>query len=71
VLGGAVAAPCNPQSAIAGLNSCMRIVILTIIGKSSVDYEAHRNRKPRTLSGPEGSSNKRSLRCVDGQLDMS
>ncbi len=63
--------PCNPQSAIAGLNSCRRILIFVLSVISGVESQARRNGKLRILSGPEGSSNKQNLRCAAGQLDLS
>ena len=43
VLGGKVAVSCNPQSAIVGLNSCLRILISFVELISGVESQAQRN----------------------------
>jgi hypothetical protein len=71
VLGGEPAVPCNPQSATEGLNSCGRILIPPELLVSGVDEQTRRNFESRTLSGPEGSSNKRISRCAAGKFVLS
>ena len=57
VLGGEVAVPCNLQSALARLNSYLRLsVLFGLPFARSVDDRVLRNGTLRTMSGPEESS---------------
>ena len=71
VLDGEVADPCNPQSAIAGWNSCVRAspVEQSLVGDDEI--LVLRNRTPRTVSDPDGSSTKRFVLCAVGLPESS
>ena len=67
VLDGEVAVPCNLQSALARLNSFSEAVrMFGLPFARSVDGWVLRNKHPRTMSGPEGSSIKWSRLCAAG-----
>lgn len=71
VLDGEVADPCNPQSAIAGWNSCVRA---SPVEQSMVGYDeilVLRNRTLRTVSDPDGSSTKEFVLCAAGLPELS
>jgi len=58
MLDGELAVPCNLQSALAGLNSIQRGILVVMPEENYVDSLVPCNRSLWTLSGLEGSSNK-------------
>jgi hypothetical protein len=60
VLGGELAVPCSLQSAPAGLNPLSRSPFSVAARRCDVEDRVPRSGEPRTVSGPEGSSTKRS-----------
>ena len=60
VLGGELAVPCSLQSAPAGLNPLSRSPLSVAARRCDVEDRVPRSDEPRTVSGPEGSSTKRS-----------
>ena len=60
VLGGELAVPCSLQSAPAGLNPLSRSPFSDAARRCDVEDRVPRSGEPRTVSGPEGSSTKRS-----------
>ena len=71
VLDGEVAVPCNPQSAIAGLNSLSRGVRVERALRDGVEGWALRNEPRRIPPGPEGSNGKAFRSCAVGVPDRS
>jgi hypothetical protein len=61
VLDGELAVPCNPQPALAGLNSPLRSDPVGLLRRNGVEGWVPRVRSLRTRSGPEGSSRKECL----------
>ena len=61
VLDGELAVPCNPQPALAGLNSPLRSDPVGLLWRNGVEGWVPRVRSLRTRSGPEGSSRKKCL----------
>ena len=67
VLGGALAVPCNPQSAIAGLNSFPRSACAApLVQYGVLTARSYAIEPLRTWSGPDGSSHKRYVLCAVG-----
>ena len=60
VLGGELAVPCSLQSAPAGPNPLSRSPFSVAARRCDVEDRVPRSGEPRTVSGPEGSSTKRS-----------
>ena len=60
VLGGELAVPCSLQSAPAGPNPLSRSPFSVAACRCDVEDRVPRSGEPRTVSGPEGSSTKRS-----------
>ncbi len=60
VLGGELAVPCSLQSAPAGPNPLSRSPFSDAARRCDVEDRVPRSGEPRTVSGPEGSSTKRS-----------
>ena len=71
MLDGEVADPCNPQSAIAGWNSCVRAspVEQSLIGNDEI--LVLRNRTLRTVSDLDRSSTKGFVLCAAGLPESS
>ena len=71
VLDGEVAAPCNPQSAAAGWNSCMRALPVEQSRVGDDEILVLCNRTLRTVSDPDGSSTKEFVLCAAGLPESS
>jgi len=61
--------PCSPRTAIAGANNLFEIVSSAVAAQiSGVDGRVLYNGGLRTGSGPDGSSPKLKLPCVEGSV---